>query len=146
MEYDPASGQVSKITDQLGQSVQYNYNVDGSVAKINYLNPASGYQGVSDISYAYSANNGKLLAQTELHFVFGGIDAVFGEPAGLDVAIENDDFVSALGYFLRGKHSSRSRADHEYGLHMVLRMLCNNPLATGLERRQTSLTTHQPGR
>src|SRR5258707_14740436 len=58
---------------------------------------------------------GELLAQSDLHFVFGGIDAVFGQATGFDVTVKDDDFMPALGNFLRRKHPRRSRADHEYG-------------------------------
>ncbi len=62
---------------------------------------------------------GKLLAQPDLHLVFGGINTVLGQAAGLDVTIQDDHFVPALGNLLRGKHARRSRAYHEDGLHVV---------------------------
>src|SRR5262249_35769853 len=61
---------------------------------------------------------GKLLAQADLHLVLGGINAVFGQAAGLDIAVEDDHFVPALGNLLRGKHSRRPRADYEDSLHL----------------------------
>src|SRR5262249_30296824 len=45
----------------------------------------------------------ELLAQTHLHLIFDGIDAVLGEAAGLDVSIENDGLMPGLSDLLRGK-------------------------------------------
>src|SRR5579884_333936 len=62
---------------------------------------------------------GKLLAQSDLHFVFGEIDAVLGQTAGLNVTIQDDDFMPALGDFLCGKHARRTCANHKNGFHVV---------------------------
>src|SRR5215469_11391558 len=89
------------------------------------------------VDIGQAQNLGKLLAQSNLHLVFGGIDAVFRQPARFDVAIEDDDFMAALGDFLRGEHSRWSGTDHEYGLHMVLRMLHHRlswPLAENAQK------------
>src|SRR5258708_3954117 len=61
---------------------------------------------------------GKLLTQSDLHFVFGGIDTVLSQAAGLDVAIQDDDLMSALGDFLRGKHARGTRTNHEYSFQV----------------------------
>src|SRR4029077_14821227 len=37
---------------------------------------------------------------------------------GLDITVQDDHFVPALGNLLRGKHAGRSRAYHEDGLHL----------------------------
>src|SRR5262245_51148345 len=57
---------------------------------------------------------GELLAQANLHFVFGGINAVLRQAARLDVAIEHNHFMPALGNLLRGKQSRWSRPHNEY--------------------------------
>ena len=43
---------------------------------------------------------GKLLSQAGLHLVLGWINPVFGQPAGLDVAIQDNDFMACLSDFL----------------------------------------------
>ena len=60
---------------------------------------------------------GKLLAQPDLHLVLGGIDTVFSQATGLDVAVQDDDLMAALGDFLRGKHSCWSCTNHKDSLH-----------------------------
>src|SRR5450432_37938 len=60
----------------------------------------------------------ELLAQSNLHFVLGGINAVFGQSAGLDVAIKDNGLVAGLGNLLCGKHSRRTRANDEYRFHV----------------------------
>src|SRR4029077_18699381 len=61
---------------------------------------------------------GKLLAQPDLHLVLGGINTVLRQAAGLDITVQDDHFVPALGNLLRGNHAGRSRAYHEDGLHL----------------------------
>jgi len=62
---------------------------------------------------------GKLLAQANLHLVLGGVNAIFSQTAGLDVAVENDDFMPALGNLLRSKQPRRPRSHNEYSFHSV---------------------------
>src|SRR5438270_13123146 len=83
---------------------------------------------------------GKLLAQPDLHLVLGGINAVFGQPAGLDVAVQDDHFMPTLGDLLRGKHAGRSCANHENGLHLGS-LQSSNACA---QRYNLSLTIYYP--
>src|SRR5215831_14634486 len=85
---------------------------------------------------AQAKHLGKLLAQSDLHLVFGGIDAVFGQAAWLDVAIQDDDFMPALGNFLRGKHSRRSGTHYKNSFHELSFQLSR----TALHKNQ-NLTT-----
>jgi hypothetical protein len=56
---------------------------------------------------------GKLLAQSELHFVFHRIDAVLCQASRFHVAIENHSFVSGERDFLRREKSRGSGANYE---------------------------------
>src|SRR6476646_11611690 len=60
---------------------------------------------------------GKLLAQANLHLVFGGIYAIFSQATWLDVAVQDDNFMAALGDFLGSKHSCWSCTNHKDSLH-----------------------------
>ena len=73
-----------------------------------------------------SKNFGELLAQSNLHFVFGGIDSVFCQAAGFDVTIEDNNLMTSLRDFLCREKSCRSRAYDEYRLHswVVLGSAC----------------------
>ena len=64
-----------------------------------------------------SQHFGKLLAQPNFHLVFGGINSVFGQAAGFDVAVEDYNLMPSLRNFLCREESCRSRAYDEYRLH-----------------------------
>src|SRR5262249_42011902 len=102
---------------------------------------------VAEVVYVGQAQHfGELLAQADLHLVFGGINAVLGQAAGFDVAIEDDDFMPALSDFLRSEHSCWSGADHEHGLHTVLHTLRQRFQVHlhGTQRRQLSRGRSNP--
>src|SRR5438128_434266 len=61
----------------------------------------------------------ELLAQSGLHLVLGGIDAVFRQPSRLDIAIEDHNAVAGLGQLARGKQSCGAGAQHEDRLHLT---------------------------
>ena len=76
------------------------------------------HRNVAEVMHVGQAQHlGKLLAQANLHLVFGGIDAIFSQAAGLDVAVQDDDFMAALGNFLCGKHPCWSCTNHKDSLH-----------------------------
>ncbi len=61
---------------------------------------------------------GELLAQADLHLVFFGIDAVLGEPTGLDISIKNNDLEARLGDLLRREHPCWSGPNDKYRFHL----------------------------
>src|SRR5215510_6786422 len=54
----------------------------------------------------------KLLAQTLLHFVLGGKNAVFGQPTRFDIAVEQHHVRPSLGQFLGSIQSGWTSADN----------------------------------
>jgi len=60
---------------------------------------------------------GELLAQANLHLVFNGINAVFGQPAGFDVAIQQNHLMARLRDLLRREQARRTRAHNEHSFH-----------------------------
>ncbi len=61
----------------------------------------------------------KLLAESIFHGVFGGVDAVLGQSARFDVAVEQDDARACVGKFARAEKSGRACA-HDGGEVLVL--------------------------
>src|SRR5215467_11462480 len=57
-------------------------------------------------------NSPKLLAQALLHFVLGGKNAVFGQPTGFNIAVEQHHVRPSLGQFLRSIQPGWARADN----------------------------------
>ena len=75
---------------------------------------------VAEVMHVGQAQHlGKLLAQPDLHLVFGGIDAILSQAARLNIAVQDDDFVTTLGDLLRGKHPCRSCANDKDSLHVL---------------------------
>lgn len=60
---------------------------------------------------------GELLAKAELHFVFERIDAVFGETAGLDVAVEEHGAMAGERDFASGKDAGRAGSNDKDSFH-----------------------------
>ena len=61
----------------------------------------------------------KLLAQTFFHFVFVRKDAVFGQAARFDIAVEQHHMRTRHGQLARGKQAGRSGADNSYEILIV---------------------------
>src|SRR5581483_5152288 len=77
-----------------------------------------GHADVPEIMYVGQCQNfGELLSQSHLHFVLRRINTVFGQAAGFDIAIEDDNMVAGKRDLLRGEHSRRPRAYDEHRLH-----------------------------
>ncbi len=55
----------------------------------------------------------ELLAQTEFHFVFGGIDSIFSKTAGFNVPVEYNNLMSGECDLLCGEQSRWSGPDHK---------------------------------
>jgi hypothetical protein len=57
-------------------------------------------------------NSPKLLAQTLLHFMLGGKHAIFGQPTGFDIAVEQHHMRPSLGQFLGSIQPGWTSADN----------------------------------
>src|SRR5262245_10906160 len=77
-------------------------------------------------------NSPKLLAQALLHFVFGGKNAIFGQPTGFDIAVEQHHVRPSLCQFLGSIQPGWASADNANQVSAICLCLRHSSSLLGL--------------